>query len=156
MNSRTSGVLAFFTCVMIAPCSVDASCVDFASNEFRLDARIIYSIIKTQSNFNSKAININTNKSWDIGLMQINTIHQDELREHGMKLSDLLVPCKNIIVGSWLLRRHIDAANGNVWQGVGDYHSLTPELSFQYALKVKSVYNKLGDVFLLSEMRHKW
>lgn len=34
--------------------------------------------------------------------------------------------CYNVHVGAWILRQSIDAAGGNVMEGIGYYHSRTP------------------------------
>jgi soluble lytic murein transglycosylase-like protein len=58
-------------------------------------------VIKTESDFNPKAKNINDNGSVDKGLMQINSIHKKWCKELG--ITDLLDPYQNIIIGTELL-----------------------------------------------------
>lgn len=117
-----------------------ASCFKLAGEEFHLDWKILYSIASIESSLNADAINVNKNNSVDVGIMQINSIHQHELSTLGIKMDELFEPCKNIIVGAWLLKRSIMSANGDVWKGVGRYHSATPELQKKYIKKVKHVY----------------
>lgn len=79
----------------------------------------------------------NTNKSVDIGPMGINSIHLGELQQYGINAEKLRSdPCLNVFIGTWLLRRSIVQAGGNLWKGIGNYHSKTPSLHRDYQLKV--------------------
>ncbi|HEY3591069.1 MAG TPA: lytic transglycosylase domain-containing protein [Buttiauxella sp.] len=123
--------------------SVDAFCFKLASEEFQIDWRIIYAIATVESNMNATAVNFNRNSSIDIGVMQINSIHQNELASEGISMNELLEPCKNVIAGTWLLKKSINNAAGDVWKGVGYYHSATPEFHNRYIRKVRQAFNKL-------------
>ncbi|WPM83976.1 lytic transglycosylase domain-containing protein [Apirhabdus apintestini] len=87
-------------------------CFQLAGEEFHIEPRVIYAIAVVESGLRADAININKNSSIDIGLMQINTVHQNELASTGITITELLEPCKNVIVGSWLLRRNINLMGG--------------------------------------------
>jgi hypothetical protein len=82
----------------------------------------------------------NTNGTQDCGPMQVNTgAWLDELarlhfggdrpkayatlRDNG---------CYNVHVGTWILRRMIERADGNVIEGIGLYHSATPSRKRRY------------------------
>lgn len=120
-----------------------AWCFNLAAQEFNLEPRIIYAIAKAESGLQPDALHINQNGSVDIGLMQINSVHQQELMNVGIALNELVEPCKNTIVGAWLLRKSIDKARGDFWRGVGLYHSATPEYNRKYILRVKEVYSEI-------------
>ncbi|EPA1481840.1 lytic transglycosylase, partial [Salmonella enterica subsp. enterica serovar Infantis] len=51
--------------------------------------------------------------------------------------------CFNIQVGTWILKRSIILENGDLWEGVGRYHSSTLRLKKRYIKKVKARYVKL-------------
>jgi len=125
-------------------CTTQASCFRLASEEFGIDWRLIYSIAKVESNHNADAINVNNNKSIDVGMMQINTVHQYELANRGIAMNELLDPCKNVIVGTWLLKKSIARADGDIWKGVGFYHSATPSIQLRYIGKVKLAFDNLN------------
>jgi len=44
--------------------------------------------------------------------------------------------CANLEGGAWILRQGIDEARGDFWQGVGFYHSHSPEHKADYLRKV--------------------
>lgn len=121
-----------------------ATCFALAGDEFKIDWRVIYAIALVESNMNANAINFNKNRSVDIGLMQINSIHQHDLNKRGIAINDLFDPCKNVIAGAWILKRSIINADGDLWKGVGYYHSSTPALRKSYVNKVKREFEKIN------------
>ncbi|MEA1063815.1 lytic transglycosylase domain-containing protein [Erwinia sp. HR93] len=135
----------YFLCLFSAAANCQMGCFQLAGEEFHIEPRVIYAIAVVESGLRADAININKNSSIDIGLMQINTVHQNELASTGITITELLEPCKNVIVGSWLLRRNINLMGGDVWKGVGLYHSATPRFNTEYIAKVRRIYQQIGD-----------
>ncbi|MGL5968921.1 MAG: lytic transglycosylase domain-containing protein [Kluyvera sp.] len=135
--------LVLLTCFLLFTKVSTASCFELAGEEFQIDWRVIYAIASVESNLNADAINVNKNRSIDVGMMQINTIHQNELASRGIAMNELLDPCKNIIVGTWILKKNIAIADGDIWKGVGYYHSSTPKFQISYINKVKDAYYHL-------------
>lgn len=90
----------------------------------------------------------NTDGSYDMGPMQINSIHLPELaRISGLSQAQVRAqminePCANLSVGVWLLRRSINR-EGSVWGGVAAYHSRTPSKGSAYAWKVHAVMSRI-------------
>ena len=84
----------------------------------------------------------NTNATVDIGPMQVNEIWLPELAWHWRTsvpqaftaLRDDF--CFNVEAGAWILRRGLDEARGDFWDGVGIYHSRTPGHKTTYLRKV--------------------
>ncbi len=87
----------------------------------------------------------NTDKSLDMGPMQINTVHlNDVAKAHGFTAKDLIFDaCKNIKVGAWLLSNHLKNAKGSYWLAMGNYHSKTADKRSTYLLKVAKAYSDL-------------
>jgi hypothetical protein len=87
----------------------------------------------------------NSNGSYDIGPMQVNTIHLPELsKTYGIPeaaVSRLLAynGCFNVAVGAWILRMRTNEAAGDFWYGIGRYHSATRLDSNKYILRVHGV-----------------
>jgi soluble lytic murein transglycosylase-like protein len=132
-----------FAVILLLPAVSHAHCFDYASRQFDIDIDIIRAIATAESSMRADVINVNTNKSIDVGLMQINTIHRNEIKKVGLEVQDLLEPCTNVIVGTWLLDSAIKRANGDIWQGVGYYHSGTKALQVKYISRVKIAYKKI-------------
>lgn len=90
----------------------------------------------------------NTDLSFDLGPMQVNTIHIEDLeRVTNIPAREVFKalkydPCANIATGLWLLRRSINRS-GDLWKGVAQYHSRTPSKGHPYAW---NVYNKMNAI----------
>ena len=87
----------------------------------------------------------NGNGSYDIGPMQVNTIHLPELsRMYAIPeaaVSTLLAydGCFNVAVGAWLLRKRTNEAAGDFWYGIGRYHSAAKPDRNRYILRVHRI-----------------
>lgn len=83
----------------------------------------------------------NSNGTYDIGPGQINTIWLPELaRAYGRTEQAVAAAltydgCFNVAVSAWILQKNIREMGG-VWQGVGAYHSRTPQRGASYAIRV--------------------
>jgi len=98
-------------------------CFDTAAERFGVNSTILRAIAYTESRMNPAAIGpTNRNGTYDIGLMQINSIHLPELESFGIKKSDLLNPCVSIHVGAWVLSKKVQRY-GNTWNAVGAYNA---------------------------------
>lgn len=87
-------------------------------------------------------------RSYDMGLMQINSSHLSELTELGATQRDVTNnECLNIFVGTWILKRSI-AASPNLWTAIGNYNtgSLNPKTvaaNYRYISKVWAQLQRL-------------
>ena len=71
--------------------------------KYGVSPQLLWAIAKTESNFNPMAINKNKNGTFDIGIMQINTIHLSKLSKSGIEMQHLFIPEVNIDVGAKIL-----------------------------------------------------
>lgn len=85
----------------------------------------------------------NTNGSYDLGYMQINTIHAPEMAEiWGISEEEAIESirhdaCTNVEVAGFLLARHMKDAD-HIYDAIGRYHSKTPKYKKIYIDKVIS------------------
>lgn len=126
------------------------ACLLSASNATHVPPDIIMSIIIVEGG-RAGIVRNNKDKSQDLGVMQINTKawlsfisnrlygSNDELTYNKLKND----ACTNIKIGTWILSRAIREANGDIWDGVGIYHSHTHKFAQAYIQKVKSVHYRL-------------
>ena len=128
--------------------AAEESCLQQASKRFRVPASLIQAIMDVEGG-TSGNVSHNTNGSYDIGPMQINSIWLPEVEKRGGSLQLLLYhSCANIHFGAWLLSREmvdidptrIDRAQ--FWRAVGNYHSHTPDLNARYAEKVWNAWRR--------------
>jgi soluble lytic murein transglycosylase-like protein len=116
-------------------CLPASACWEEAAAKYGLNPYLLYAIAKTESGLNPAAINRNKNGSYDVGLMQINSLWFPTLKKIGIEEKQLYDACTSIQVGAWILAQNIRRM-GYSWDAVGSYNSSKPELRQRYALKV--------------------
>jgi len=121
------------------------ACWESAGAKFGIHPQLLYAIAKTESGLRPSAINRNTNGSYDIGLMQINSIWLPQLRRYGITEDQLWEPCLNIHVGAWVLAQNIRQV-GNSWNAVGAYNSSKPATRLRYAQRVYKNLSLDGEI----------
>ena len=129
------GIRTVCATAMILASSHATACWEEAANRYQVNPYLLYAIAKTESSLNPSAINRNKNGSYDVGLMQINSLWFPVLRKYGIDEEQLFQPCVNVHVGAWILAQNMQRL-GNSWEAVGAYNSGKPHLRLKYALKV--------------------
>ena len=111
----------------------ESLCFDEAGRDYGINPRILRAIAKVESNYNPRAINRNTNGTYDFGVMQINSLWASVLgKERWNTLGD---PCTNIKTGASILSSCMESY-GYTWQAIGCYNSRTPDKRDKYAMLV--------------------
>lgn len=119
-----------------AAAAMPEDCIITAAQCFKVNPLIIKAIIWQESKNKQAAVNTNKNNTVDVGLMQINSIHFRKLNSLGISESNLRKnSCANVFAGTWILHKAIQR-NGYTWDGVGSYHSSTPEHRDPYVKKI--------------------
>jgi len=117
-----------------------AVCIFTAAQTYSVPPALILGILHVEGGRIGMASK-NTNNTYDLGPMQINTIWLPELSRHWgvpRETAHRLVrddACVNIGVGTWILRKKINQT-GSLYQGIAYYHSATPHLGGKYRSKV--------------------
>lgn len=132
-------------------------CLMQASAANHVPAEVVVSVISVEGGRHGIAVE-NKNKTQDLGVMQINTgawlplISKTFFKNDVNAAYDALKDndCFNIQVGTWILARSIRLESGDLWRGVGRYHSNTPELKIAYMQRVKKKHDQL---FIISKQR---
>ena len=123
---------------------VTPQCVGEEANRQSLEVVKVLSVMKTEGGHVGE-YSRNANGSYDIGPMQVNTVHLPELSKiYGIPqaaMSKLLAynGCFNVAIGAWLLRKRTNEAAGNFWYGIGRYHSAAKADANKYILRVHGV-----------------
>ncbi|WP_299999373.1 lytic transglycosylase domain-containing protein [uncultured Cedecea sp.] len=113
-----------------------SDCIHEAAQCFKINPLIIKAIIWQESNNRQDVINVNKNKTQDVGIMQINSIHFNTLGKLGVTEKEIREnSCANVFSGSWILSRVIEN-NAYSWEGIGKYHSKTPYYRDRYISKL--------------------
>ena len=112
-----------------------ALCFKEAAERYKVSETLLRAIAKTESNFNAKASNINTNGTEDIGVMQINSSWLPTLKQFGIGREELKQACTNVNVGAWIMAKNIEQ-HGDTWRAVGAYNARSPSKQAVYIQKV--------------------
>lgn len=127
-NFALMGIIAAVMSLMAT--SASAFCFKEAGEFYGTNPLVLYAIAKQESGFRSAIYNRNNSDgSYDIGLMQINSSWLGVLSRYGISESDLVKnPCLNVYVGAWLLSnnmsRYVKDREG-FWSAVGAYNAGT-------------------------------
>jgi len=135
-------IAAFLALVAVTVAGRDAYpfCFEEAGKMYGINPLVLRSIARVESNFVPEAVNKNANGTFDVGLMQINTIWKPVIGEERWRyLGDA---CYNAKTGAWILATCINKYGYN-WKAIGCYNSQTPEKSEAYARKVFSHLKQL-------------
>lgn len=88
---------------------------------FSIPPKILWGIAKVESDLNPYAVNKNVNGTYDLGLMQINTVHLPELKKFGLEPKDLFYPETSIAFGAHVLSKCFEK-HGQNWKGLTCYN----------------------------------
>lgn len=117
-----------------------AVCIFAAAQTYSVPAPVILGILHVEGGRVGQAV-LNTNGTYDLGPMQINTIWMPELARHWQVSQSQATQmvrddaCINIGVGAWILRKKMNDT-GSLYQGIAWYHSATPRFGHKYREKV--------------------
>lgn len=132
------------------------ACLLSAANLQEVPPHVLVAILATEGGKVGETSRPNTNGSLDIGPMQINNkvwvpevanLHFNGDRNAAYRrLKD--DGCYNMHVGAWILRQAIDQSGGDLYEGIGRYHSATPKHKTKYQRmvlkKMKALFMKGG------------
>lgn len=119
-------------------------CVSYSANYFNINKNVIKSIIIVEGG-KAGTMSRNSNGTYDMGIMQINTIHLPDIRRKYPTVTWREVaydPCINIGIGTWILSQRLSEVKDrqDYWIGVGNYHSKTPKYRNRYLKKIYAAY----------------
>ena len=112
-------------------------CITAAAKLYRLPPAMLVILLNVEGGSLGR-VSPNTNGTVDIGPIQVNQIWLPEIAAHwSATIFDAYKAlrdnfCANVEAGAWILRRGLDEARDNFWEGVGYYHSHTPEHKSRY------------------------
>lgn len=122
---------------------VNPKCIMDASDRFDVPVSMILTILDVEGGEVGESSR-NTNKTHDLGPMQINTCHLGRLKQYGITKTDLIANgCLNIQVGAFLLKEHLIASGGKRLEAMGRYHSQNEPYKTRYKNRARNAYREL-------------
>ena len=132
----------------MAMTKVLAACLMLASQTYQVPPAVMVGIWEVEGGKVGMASE-NTNGTYDLGPMQINTIWLPELsKKWGVSEATAKKwirddPCTNMGVAAWILRSHYNET-GSLSKAIQYYHSRTPKFGKPYRKKVVTAMARKG------------
>lgn len=111
-------------------------CVAAAAYEYDVPLAALMGILAAEGGAVGQAVR-NSNGSWDLGPMQVNTCNLNALVSQGFTPEAIVRDgCVNARAAAWILRQEY-TRTGNIWAAIGAYHSRTPRHRDAYIARVR-------------------
>lgn len=136
-----------------------ALCIFAAAQTYSVPPSVILGILNVEGGRTGQAVR-NTNDTYDLGPMQINTIWIPQLARYWRVSESTALrmvrddACVNVGVGAWILRSKTNEA-GSLYQGIAHYHSATPQHGHPYREKVLAAMKKYKQVRSPSDLARR-
>lgn len=128
--------------------TIIAACLMLASQTYSVPPAVLVGIYKAEGGQVGQEVR-NTNGSYDLGPMQINTIWLPELAEKwGVSKQTARKwvrddACTNVSVAASILKSHLEETE-SLSQAIAHYHSRTPKHGTRYKKRVISILEDNG------------
>jgi hypothetical protein len=107
-------------------------CSISAAQHFGLPPSVLLAVAQIEGGHPGQAVR-NTNGTFDLGPMQLNTAWLAQLRPYGVDPRwALATGCYPYELAAWRIRRHLLQDGGDYWTRVANYHSRTPAYNVPY------------------------
>ena len=129
--------------------AVVATCLMMAAQNYNVPPAVMLGIMHVEGGKVGQAVGPNTNGTYDLGPMQVNTMWAKTLSGYwkvnystamSMIKDD---PCINVHVAAWILRQRLNES-GNLTLAIAHYHSKTPKFGYVYARKVIGAMRRMS------------
>ena len=139
--------------------SIIATCIYIAAQTYAIPPVVLMGIFQVEGGRVGQQVK-NTNNTYDLGPMQINTIWLPELAKHWKVRKKTAWKwvrddaCTNVNVAAWILKKNI-SRTGSLYKGIGYYHSGTPRFGHPYRRKVLKAMEGYGLLKLDTGLRRR-
>ncbi|MGK4357872.1 transglycosylase SLT domain-containing protein [Enterobacter cloacae] len=122
-------------------------CFDMAGRDYHIEPDLLRAISFRESSWHPDAMNVISNQSYAVGMMQIHSQNFSHLAQYGITAANLFRdPCMNIYTGAYYLAIAFKRW-GYSWRAVGAYNAGFSETEVQemkrqkYAEEIRAIYN---------------
>lgn len=131
---------------VVVPERIPPQCVHSSGSAYDINPLIILSVLKIESGGRLGIVSRNTNGTDDLGPSQFNTGTWAKLLIEKYKIPrEALINdmCQSVRAMAFALRTEINGAGGDLWKGIGNYHSRTPKHHVKYVRLVYGAYKQM-------------
>lgn len=128
------------------PGRIPADCINRSASTYKLNPMVLLAVLKVESDGRTGIVSKNTNGTADIGPAQFNTGTWANLLQTKYKIPrEALINdmCQSVHAMAFALRTEINQAGGDLWKGIGNYHSRTPKFHVRYVSRVSAAHKKM-------------
>lgn len=119
------------------------ACIREAARDFELSELTLHVLYKMEGGTLGK-VSQNTNRTVDIGPMQINSSWLRKLTPAGITYEALRDDaCTNVYVAAWIYQQELVRAKGDDALAIARYHSPTPRFQARYLRRVSSILDAM-------------
>ena len=119
-----------------------------AAQNYNVPPAVMLGIMRVEGGRVGQAVGPNKNGTYDLGPMQVNTMHLPLLARYWKVNTSTAMKmvkddaCVNVNVAAWILRQRLNES-GNLTLAIAHYHSKTPKFGYVYARKVIGAMKKM-------------
>lgn len=107
-----------------------------ASNKYQVPVNILLAIAETEGGKPGQKVK-NTNGTYDIGTMQLNSDYIKTLNKYGITEEHAAQSgCYPYEIAAWRVKKHLVNDSGDIWKRAANYHSYTPQKNEIYRQKL--------------------
>jgi hypothetical protein len=128
------------------PDRIPPHCVHSSARTYAVNPLLLLSVLKVESNGRTGIVAKNTNATYDLGPAQFNTSSWAKLLIEKYKIPrEALINdmCQAVQALGFAVRTEINNAGGDLWKGIGNYHSRTPKHHVKYVKLVYGAYKQM-------------
>jgi len=131
---------------IIVPERIPPQCVHSSGSVYNINPLVLLSVLKVESGGRVGIVSRNTNGTDDLGPSQFNTSSWAKVLIEKYKIPrEALINdmCQSVRAMAFALRTEINSAGGDLWKGIGNYHSRTPTHHEKYVRLVYGAYKQM-------------
>jgi hypothetical protein len=131
---------------VVLPDRIPAHCIQDSSATYQVNPLLMLAVLKVESNGRPGIVAQNTNGSFDLGPSQFNSRSWAKLLIEKYKIPrEALVHdmCQAVRALGFALRTEINDAGGDLWKGIGNYHSRNLKHHVKYVGLVYGAYKQM-------------
>ena len=115
---------------------VAVSCAFDVGPKYGVPVNVVMAVAEVEG-AKPNTVSRNRDGSVDVGRMQVNSVHFDQLAQHGITPGHLMEPgCYPVELATWMIARHMQACKSDLWTCVSRYHSKEPRDNAAYRSKL--------------------